>query len=72
MAVLEECVDAAYSKHKQPQLQAANRHLSAVRHLWHLAYELRVIPQSRYFYGSDRLVDIGIQIGGWQKSQVAG
>ena len=32
LAVLEECVDAAYSKHKRPQLSAANRRLSSVCH----------------------------------------
>lgn len=72
LAVLEECVEAAYSKHKRPQLQAANRRLSSVKHLWRLAYELRVIPRNRYFHGSERLVDIGAQIGAWQKSQATG
>ena len=57
MAVLEECVDAAYSQHKRTQLSAANRRL---------AYELRVIPRQRYFHGSQRLVNIGTQIGAWQ------
>ena len=73
LAVLEECVDAAYSKHKRsPNSIAANRRLSSVRHLWRLAYELRVIPRNRYFYGSQRLVDIGTQLGAWQKSRAAG
>lgn len=72
LAVLEECVDAAYSRNKRLQLNAANRHLSSVRHLWRLAYELRVIPRNRYFHGSERLVDIGNQIGAWQKSQASG
>ena len=72
LAVLEECVDATYSKHKRTQLNNANRRLSSVRHLWRLAYELRVIPRNRYFHGSQRLVDIGTQIGAWQKSQAAG
>ena len=71
LAVLEECVDAAYSKHKRPQLHAANRRLSTVRHLWRLAFELRVISRQRYLYGSQRLVNIGAQLGAWQKSQVA-
>ena len=68
--VLEECVDAAYSKNKRPQLNIANRRLSSVRHLWRLAFELRVISRKRYFYGSQQLVDIGTQIGAWHKSQV--
>ncbi len=72
LAVLEECIDAAYSKHKRTQLSAANRRLASVRHLWRLAYELRVIPRNRYYHGSQRLVGIGIQIGAWQKSRAAG
>ena len=30
--VLEECIDAAYSKNKRAQLQAANRRLSTVQY----------------------------------------
>ena len=72
LAVLEECIDAAYSKRKRTQLNTANRRLSSVRHLWRLAYELRVIPRRRYLHGSQRLVELGNQIGAWQKSQAAG
>ena len=72
LAVLEECVDAAYSKHKRSQLHTANRRLSSVRHLWRLAFELQVIPRQRYLYGSQRLVNIGTQLGAWQKSHVKG
>ena len=57
LAVLEVCIDAAYSKHKRTQLSAANRRL---------AYELQVISRKRYFHGSQRLVDIGTQIGAWR------
>ena len=72
LAVLEDCVDAAYSRHKRPQLSAANRRLSSVRHLWRLAFELRVVSRQRYFYGSQLLVNIGTQLGAWQKSQAVG
>ena len=72
LAVLEECIDAAYSKHKRAQLSAANRRLSSVRHLWRLAFELRVISRKRYFHGSQLLVNIGTQLGAWQKSQATG
>ena len=72
LEVLEECIDAAYSSNKRAQLNAANRRLSSVRHLWRLAYELRVISQKRYFHGSRQLVDIGTQIGAWRKSHAAG
>ena len=70
--VLEECVDAAYSKYKRPRLDAANRRLSSVRHLWRLAYELQVISGKSYFHGSRQLVNIGTQIGAWRKLRKAG
>ena len=50
--VLEECVDAAYSKRKQSQPNTANRRLSSVRRRWRLACELRVISQKRCLHGS--------------------
>ena len=33
LAVLEDCVDAAYSKNKRPQLNTANRRLSTIYYL---------------------------------------
>lgn len=37
LAVVEDCIDAAYSKHKRSQPHAASWRLSTVRHLWNLA-----------------------------------
>ena len=47
LAVLEECIDAAYSKHKRAQLNNANRRLSTIRHLWRPACELWIVPRQR-------------------------
>lgn len=69
--VLEDCIEAAYRKDKGPKLEAANRRLSSVRHLWRLAWELKTISRRRYQYGSERLVDIGRQIGGWRRARPA-
>ena len=69
LEVLEDCVDAAYRRDKGVLLVAANRRLSVVRHLWRLAYELQTISRRHYRYGSEKLVEIGLQIGGWRKAQ---
>jgi hypothetical protein len=67
--VLEECIEAAYRRDKTANLETANRRLSAIRHLWRLAFELRTISRRHYQYGSERLVEIGRQIGGWRRAQ---
>lgn len=69
LAVLEECIDAAYRRDKQQNLAVANRRLSSTRHLWRLAYELKTISKRQYQYGSEQLVELGMQIGGWRKAQ---
>jgi hypothetical protein len=47
----------------------ANRTLEVERHLWRLAYELRVIPFKRYEHGARLMDDLGRQIGGWLRSR---
>jgi hypothetical protein len=72
LSVLEELLDAAYSKQPLPALQRANRHLDIARHLWRLAYELHVINSAAYGHGSKLMLDIGRQIGGWKKDGNSG
>jgi hypothetical protein len=68
LEVLELLVEAAYSKDKRYSLTTANRRLARCRHLWRLAFELRVVPLRGYEHGA-RLIDgIGGQIGSWLKS----
>ena len=69
LTVLEACIEAAYRKDKSRLLTTANRRLSSVRHLWRLAFELKTISRRQYQFGSERLVNIGSQIGGWTRSQ---
>lgn len=69
LAILEDLVDAAYRRDKQEVLARANRRLAVVRHLWRLAYELKLLNLRRYEYGSRLLDDLGRQIGGWRRSQ---
>ena len=68
LEVLELLIEATYLRGNDRPLRAANHKLAVVRHLWRLAYELQVIPLKPYRDGSERFVDIGRQIGGWQKA----
>jgi hypothetical protein len=66
--ILQLLVEAAYSRQKKNTLRQANLSLSTVRHLWRLTFELKVINSKRYEYGARLMLDLGAQIGGWQKS----
>ena len=66
--VLSLLIEATYTKRgKSRLLEQINTQLSVLRHLWRLAFELKVIAQKQYAHGSRLLVDLGRQIGGWQK-----
>jgi hypothetical protein len=63
--LLTDLIEATYSKQKKTALTRANRQLEIIRHLWRLAYELKVIPQHRYQHGAKLINEIGRQLGGW-------
>jgi len=68
LMVLEFLVEAAYSRQKNIPLAQANLKLETCRHLWRLAFELKVIPVKRYEYGARLMNELGKEIGGWLKS----
>lgn len=68
LTVLESLVEAAYSREKRASLARANRQLEIARHLWRLAYELKVIPGQRYEHGARLMDDLGRQVGGWLRA----
>jgi DNA polymerase III alpha subunit len=66
--VLSLLVEASYTKRgKARLLEHVNTRLTVIRHLWRLAYELNVIAQKQYHYGSQLLTELGQQAGGWLK-----
>lgn len=69
LEVLELLVEAAYSRSKDIPLRRANLQLEVVRHLWRLAYELKVMATRQYEHGAKLLDDLGRQIGGWLRSR---
>ena len=66
--VLALLVEAAYSRERQPLLRRANTRLSVARHLLRLAHDLKALPTKQYAHGSEILVDLGRQTGGWLKA----
>ncbi len=70
LAVLEDLVEAAYTREKQAALRRANRHLAVARHLWRLCHELKVIPSKRYGHGAKLIDELGRQVGGWLRSKI--
>jgi hypothetical protein len=67
--VLRLLVEATYAiRGKSRLLEQVNTSLSVLKHLWRLAFELGTIAKKQYGFGAGLMVDLGRQIGGWQKS----
>ncbi len=69
--ILEHLVDAYYSKEKLDQLKKANVGLEKLRRLLSVCMRLKFITASQLGYASNRLHDIGSDLGGWIKQQGA-
>ena len=67
--VIEELVEARYTRHKAEQLQAVNRKLERLRVLLRLAHEVAVLPHRGYEYASRSVDEAGRMVGGWIKQQ---
>lgn len=67
LLVLEHLIRAAYQKSQTESLQTANLQLDVVRHLWRLSHALQAISHKSYGQGSERLTELGRQIGGWNR-----
>ena len=69
LEILELLVEAGYSQRKEPMLSRANLRLAVVRHVWRLAFELKVVAIRQYEHGAKLLDQLGKQIGGWRRSR---
>ncbi len=58
---------AMYAAERKLLLEQANQELIAIRHLWRLCYELKLINADRYGYFCEFLQSVGLQLGGWLK-----
>ena len=67
--IVEEFVEAQYSRNKAPILRAANLKLEKLRILLRLCFESRLIPQKSYRHGIYAINEVGKMLGGWLKQQ---
>ena len=65
--ILENLIDAAYSKSKGAILRSANLKLEKLRYLIRLSKDLKFINIKSYEFSSRNINAIGTSIGGWLK-----
>ena len=69
LGVLSLLIEATYAKRGKPRLlEQVNTSLTVLKHLWRLAFELGTIAKKQYGFGAGLMLDLGQQIGGWQKA----
>jgi hypothetical protein len=66
--VLENLIEATYSRERSSSLKSANLGLEKLRHLVRLAYDLRHLDPRRYEYAAREIDSVGRLIGGWMKA----
>lgn len=67
LSMVEDLVEARYTRNKTPILRRANLTLEKIRVLVRLSYEMKVLPRKSYEYASFAINDIGKMLGGWMK-----
>ena len=67
--IVEDLIEARYSRQKVATLRRANLNLEKIRILWRICFELRVIPQKTYEHAIYSVNEVGKMIGGWLKQQ---
>ena len=69
LLIVEDLVEARYSKNKYPTLRRANMNLEKLRVLVRICYELKFLPRKSYEYASRSINEFGKMLGGWMKQQ---
>lgn len=67
--IIEDLIEARYSKDKKTHLQKANLRLEKMRILLRLSHGFRYLSTQSYEYAVKSLNEVGRMIGGWIKSQ---
>jgi hypothetical protein len=66
-AILEDLIRAKYRKDRKSILEQVNLGLEILRFQLRLAKDLRCLSLKSYGLASEKMVDVGRQVGGWQK-----
>ena len=69
--VLEQLIEATYTKQRERRLAAANLGLEKLRFLCRLARDLRCLDHRRYEYAARSLNETGRRVGAWRKTHRA-
>lgn len=69
LQIVEDLVEARYSKNKGPVLRRANMNLEKIRILMRICFELRFFSRKAYEHSSLLINEVGKMLGGWMKQQ---
>jgi hypothetical protein len=69
LQIVEDLVEARYSKNKGPVLRRANMNLEKIRILMRICFELRFFSRKGYEHSSFLINEVGKMLGGWMKQQ---
>ena len=67
--IVEDLVEARYTRDKRLLLQRVNLRLEKLRILLRLCHRLRYLPHQGYEHASRSLNEVGRMLGGWIKQQ---
>lgn len=67
--LVEDLVDARYSRNKAAILRSANFRLEKLRVLFRISLESRIISQKSYQHAVYSINEVGKMLGGWMKQQ---
>lgn len=64
---LERLIAATYTRDRRALLDAANLDIEKLRHLFRIAFDLRVMDARRHEHAQRQLQEIGRMVGGWRR-----
>ena len=67
--VVEDFIEARYSKVKITTLKRANRKLETLRVMFRIAHEQKILSHQAYKHGIYLINEVGQMLGGWIKQQ---
>ena len=69
LLIVEDLIEARYSRSKYQILRRANMNLEKIRVLIRSCFELKLLPRKSYEYASLSINEVGKMLGGWMKQQ---
>lgn len=69
MNIIEDLIEARYTRNKIVALRRANLTLEKIRVLIRLSYEMKVLSRKSYEFASFSINETGKVLGGWMKQQ---